>query len=274
MSDFYRFTVLGCGSSPGVPRPNGDWGKCNPDNPKNRRRRASLLVERVSPHGTTRVVIDTGPDFRAQIIDGLAGKTDRHIDAAIYTHPHADHIHGIDDLRSFVLDSKSLMPIYANRLTLNRLYEAFGYCFATPFGSSYPPILKANEIGNTESFTINGAGGPIRFKPMPMVHGDITSLGFRIENVAYCSDVNEFPPETAASLENLDVLLIDALQYRPHPSHFSLDEALEWISRLKPHRAILTHMHVPLDYDEVRALVPENVEPAYDGMVFEVPANH
>lgn len=274
MSDFYRFTVLGCGSSPGVPRPNGDWGKCNPDNPKNRRRRASLLVERVSPHGTTRVVIDTGPDFRAQIIDGLAGKTDRHIDAAIYTHPHADHIHGIDDLRSFVLDSKSLMPIYANRLTLNRLYEAFGYCFATPFGSSYPPILKAHEIGNTESFTINGAGGSIHFKPMPMVHGDITSLGFRIENVAYCSDVNEFPPETATSLENLDVLLIDALQYRPHPSHFSLDEALEWVSRLKPHRAILTHMHVPLDYDEVRALVPENVEPAYDGMVFEVPANH
>ncbi len=273
MSDFYRFTVLGCGSSPGVPRPNGDWGKCNPDNPKNRRRRASLLVERVNTHGTTRVVIDTGPDFRAQIIDGLAGKTDRHIDAAIYTHPHADHIHGIDDLRSFVLDSKSLMPIYANRLTLNRLYEAFGYCFATPFGSSYPPILKANEIGNSESFTINGAGGPIRFKPMPMVHGDITSLGFRIENVAYCSDVNEFPPETSASLEDLDVLLIDALQYRPHPSHFSLDEALEWISRLKPHRAILTHMHVPLDYDEVRALVPENVEPAYDGMVFECAAS-
>ena len=274
MSDFYRFTVLGCGSSPGVPRPNGDWGKCNPLNPKNRRRRASLLVERVSTHGTTRVVIDTGPDFRAQIIDGLAGKTDRHIDAAIYTHPHADHIHGIDDLRSFVLDSKALMPIYANRLTLNRLYEAFGYCFATPFGSSYPPILKAHQIGNSESFTINGAGGSIRFKPMPMVHGDITSLGFRIENVAYCSDVNEFPPETSASLEDLDVLLIDALQYRPHPSHFSLDEALEWVSRLKPHRAILTHMHVPLDYDEVRALVPENVEPAYDGMVFEVPANH
>ncbi|MDM8346758.1 MBL fold metallo-hydrolase [Pseudochrobactrum sp. sp1633] len=274
MSDFYRFTVLGCGSSPGVPRPNGDWGKCDPANPKNRRRRASLMVERVSPDGTTRVVIDTGPDFRAQIIDALEGKADNHLDAAIYTHPHADHIHGIDDLRSFVLDSKKLMPIYANRLTLNRLYEAFGYCFATPYGSSYPPILKAHEIGNTESFTINGAGGAIRFQAMPMVHGDITNLGFRIENVAYCSDVNAFPSETAACLESLDILLIDALQYKPHPSHFSLDEALEWIARLQPQRAVLTHMHVPLDYDVLREVLPAGVEPAYDGMVLEIAARY
>lgn len=270
MSDFYRFTVLGCGSSPGVPRPNGDWGKCNPLNSKNRRRRASMMVERVSSTGTTRVVIDTGPDFRSQIIDGLEGKPERHLDGVVYTHPHADHIHGIDDLRSFVLDSKKLMPVYANRLTLNRLYEAFGYCFATPFGSSYPPILKAHEIGNTGHFTINGAGGAICFQAMPMVHGDITSLGFRIGNVAYCSDVNAFPPETAARLQGLDVLLIDALQYKPHPSHFSLDEALEWIRRLQPRRAILTHMHVPLDYETVRNAMPDHIEPAYDGLVFEL----
>lgn len=269
MSDFYRFTVLGCGSSPGVPRPNGDWGNCNPLNPKNRRRRASLMVERVSSAGTTRVVIDTGPDFRSQIIDGLEGKPDRHLDAVVYTHPHADHIHGIDDLRSFMLDNKKLMPVYANRFTLNRLYEAFGYCFATPYGSSYPPILRAHEITNTEDFSINGAGGAIRFQAMPLVHGDITSLGFRIGNVAYCSDVNAFPPETASSLENLDVLLIDALQYKTHPSHFSLDEALDWIARLKPRHAILTHMHVPLDYDAVRATLPENIKPAYDGLAFE-----
>ena len=270
MADFYRFTVLGCGSSPGVPRPSGDWGACNPANPKNRRRRASLMVERVSKIGTTRVIIDTGPDFRTQMIDALAGKSERHLDAVIYTHPHADHIHGIDDLRSFVLDSKQLMSIYANRLTLNRLFEAFGYCFKTPYGSSYPPILKANEIANDEAFTIDGAGGPIRFQAMPMVHGDITCLGFRIGNVAYCSDVNAFPSETAAQLHGLDVLMIDALQYKTHPSHFSLDEALEWIARLQPSRAILTHMHVPLDYDTVSVAMPAGVEPAYDGMVFEI----
>lgn len=272
MSDFYRFTVLGCGSSPGVPRPNGDWGNCDPANPKNRRRRASLMVERVGKNGTTRVIIDTGPDFRNQMIDALEGKQERHLDAVVYTHPHADHIHGIDDLRSFVLDSKQLMPVYANRLTLNRLFEAFGYCFKTPYGSSYPPILKAHEIANDEAFTVDGAGGSIRFQPMPMVHGDITCLGFRIGNVAYCSDVNAFPDETAAQLHGLDVLMIDALQYKTHPSHFSLDEALEWIQRLQPARAILTHMHVPLDYDIVLAAVPENVEPAFDGMVFEIPA--
>jgi phosphoribosyl 1,2-cyclic phosphate phosphodiesterase len=193
MEEYYRYTVLGCGSSPGVPRPNGDWGQCDSSNPKNRRRRAALMVERVGGYGTTRVVIDTGPDFREQIINGLAGKTERHIDAVVYTHPHADHIHGIDDLRSFVLDSKELIPVYANRLTLNRLFEAFGYCFKTPYGSSYPPILKAHEIANDQVFVVQGAGGDICFQPMPLVHGDIISLGFRIEDVAYCSDVNDFP---------------------------------------------------------------------------------
>lgn len=270
MSNLTRFTVLGCGSSPGVPRPNGDWGSCDPVNPKNRRRRASLMIERVGANGTTRVIIDTGPDFRDQMIDALDGKQERHLDAVVYTHPHADHIHGIDDLRSFVLDSKQLMPVYANRLTLNRLFEAFGYCFKTPYGSSYPPILKEHEITNDQAFIIDGAGGPIRLQPMPMVHGDITCLGFRIGNVAYCSDVNAFPAETAAQLQQLDVLIIDALQYKTHPSHFSLGEALEWIERLKPSRAILTHMHVPLDYDVVRNAMPVGVEPAYDGMVFEV----
>lgn len=271
MSDFYRFTVLGCGSSPGVPRPNGDWGNCDPANPKNRRRRASLLVERVGAHGTTRVMIDTGPDFRTQMIDALEGKTERHLDAVVYTHPHADHIHGIDDLRSFVLDSKKLMPIYANRLTLNRLFEAFGYCFKTPYGSSYPPILQANEIANDEEFIIEGAGGNIRFQPMPMQHGDMTCLGFRVGDVAYCSDVSAFPPETVAQLQALEVLIVDALQYKPHPSHFSLDEALAWVDQLKPRRTLLTHMHVPLDYDVLCATVPENVAPAFDGLVFEIP---
>lgn len=261
-----RLTILGCGSSPGVPRINGDWGACDPQNPKNNRRRASLLVERINPQGQkTVVVIDTGPDFRDQMIDAKVTK----LDAVIYTHAHADHIHGIDDLRTYVNDNQSLMDIYATAVTQARLDESFGYCFVTPEGSSYPPILQANEIDNASAFHIDGEGGAIHFQPLSQHHGDIESLGFRIGDVAYCTDVSAFPPQSPAKLENLDLLIIDALQYRRHASHFSLAEALEWIERLKPKHAILTHMHIPLDYETVRREVPAHVEPAYDGMQIE-----
>lgn len=261
-----RLTILGCGSSPGVPRINGDWGACDPQNPKNNRRRASLLVERIKSSGDkTVVVIDTGPDFRAQMIDANVSQ----LDAVIYTHAHADHIHGIDDLRTYVNDQQNLMNIYATAITQARLNESFGYCFVTPKGSNYPPILKANEIDNHTPFTINGAGGAICFQPLSQQHGDIESLGFRIDNTAYCTDVSAFPDGSPEKLKNLDLLIIDALQYRRHASHFSLDEALEWIERLKPKRAILTHMHIPLDYETVCNQVPDNVEPAYDGMQIE-----
>nr|WP_254799569.1 MBL fold metallo-hydrolase [Falsochrobactrum sp. TDYN1] len=263
-----RFTLLGCGSSPGVPRINGDWGNCDPKNPKNRRRRASLLVERFDESGNnTVVVIDTGPDFRGQMIDA-----DVHsLDAAVYTHPHADHIHGIDDLRTYVVENRRLMDVYANRLTRNRLFEAFGYCFETPPGSNYPPILRMHDIAPEIPFSIDGAGGPIRFAPFSQMHGDIESLGFRIGSVAYCTDVSAFPKESLKHICGAEVLIIDALQYRPHPSHFSLGEALEWIGELTPKRAILTHMHVPLDYETVMRETPDHVEPGYDGLRFEVP---
>ncbi|NTS33955.1 MBL fold metallo-hydrolase [Phyllobacterium sp. BT25] len=267
MPDRLRFTILGCGSSPGVPRINGDWGKCDPVNPKNRRRRASMLVERISENGgVTTVIIDTGPDFRSQMIDFGSGK----LDAVVYTHPHADHIHGLDDLRTFVIDRRDLFDIYADAQTLTRLYDAFGYCFKTPEGSSYPPILRPHEIIHDESFAIEGAGGAIRFLPLPQIHGDIVSLGFRIADIAYCSDVSAFPAATASALAGLDTLVIDALQYRTHPSHFSLEESIEWIDKLKPRRAILTHMHVPLDYETVMRETPDHVEPAFDGLTFEV----
>ncbi|MFC4625192.1 MBL fold metallo-hydrolase [Daeguia caeni] len=263
-----RFTILGCGSSPGVPRINGDWGNCDPSNPKNRRRRTSLLVERFDEAGkSTVVVIDTGPDFRAQMIDAEV----RSLDAVVYTHSHADHIHGIDDLRTYVVENRRLMDVYANRDTRNRLYEAFGYCFETPPGSSYPPILCMHEIAAGTPFSIEGAGGAIRFVPFRQKHGDIESLGFRIGNVAYCTDVSDFPTESPQYARSADVLIIGALQYRRHPSHFSLEQALEWIEALAPKRAILTHMHVPLDYDTVMRETPDHVEPAYDGMRFEIP---
>lgn len=268
MSDLLRLTILGCGSSPGTPRITGDWGACDPANPKNRRRRCAAMLERVSASGgITRVVIDTGPDFREQMIS--AG-VDR-LDAAVYTHPHADHIHGIDDLRGFVMNQRHLMNVYADKPTLQRLIEAFGYCFETPPGSNYPPILKAHPISHEAPFSVDGAGGPLTFQPLPQIHGDILSLGYRIGGLAYCPDVSQFPEETPALIAGADVLVIDALQYRPHPSHFSLEEALGWIERLSPRRAVLTHMHIPLDYETVLRETPDHVEPGFDGMVIEIP---
>ena len=267
MGDRIRLTILGCGSSPGVPRIIGDWGACDPDNPKNRRLRAAALVERIKPDGrVTRVAIDTGPDFRTQMI--IAGATS--LDAVVYTHPHADHIHGIDDLRSYVLAQRKLVDIYADEQTLLRLKEAFGYCFETPPGSNYPPIVLPHLIRHEQAFTISGEGGALTFVPLPQIHGDIRSLGFRVGSIAYCSDVSGFPPETPPLMQDLEVLIIDALQYRPHPSHLSLGEALEWIERLAPRRAVLTHMHTPLDYEAVRRETPDHVDPAYDGMSVEI----
>ena len=267
MAAVMRFTILGCGSSPGVPRITGDWGACNPDNPRNRRRRASLLVERFGEDGSkTTVVIDTGPDFRQQMIDANV----KHLDGVVYTHAHADHIHGIDDLRGFWIEQRQLIDCHADEPTETRLRQGFGYVFERPTDSSYPPICRLNSINAGNAFKISGNGGTVEFLPLAQVHGSSGSLAFRINDFAYCSDVSDFPSETASALTGLDVLVIDALQYHTHPSHFSLDEALYWITHLKPKRAILTHMHTPLDYDEVRTKLPAHVEPAFDGLVIEV----
>jgi phosphoribosyl 1,2-cyclic phosphate phosphodiesterase len=268
MTDRLRLTILGCGSSPGAPRITGDWGKCDPDNPKNRRMRTAALVERIAANSDrTTVVIDTGPDFRQQML--LASV--KRLDAVVYTHPHADHIHGIDDLRGFVHDQHQLIDIHADKATMVRLREAFRYCFETPQGSSYPPIVKAHLIDHARPVVVEGEGGALTLEPLPQVHGDIISLGFRIGGLAYCPDISDFPDATVERLRDLDVLIIDALQYRTHPSHLSLGEALGWIERLVPKHSVLTHMHVPLDYATVMAETPDNVEPAYDGMVIEIP---
>ncbi len=262
-----RFTILGCGSSPGVPRITGDWGDCDPNNPKNRRTRAAFLIEQIGEDGgKTTVVIDTGPDFREQMIRAQVDW----IDAVVYTHAHADHVHGIDDLRAYFFRAHHRIPIHADVPTLQRIREGFGYCLEKPEGSEYPPIVRANIIETPDSeITIEGAGGAITLMPLLQRHGSTHSLGFRIGDLAYCSDVNGFPPETAAKMQGLDTLIIDALQYKTHPSHFSLDEAMEWIERLAPKRAILTHMHIPLDYDRVMAETPDHVVPAYDHLVIE-----
>ncbi len=261
-----RFTVLGCGSSPGVPRINGDWGDCDPNEPRNKRLRTSLLVERIAEDGgKTTVVIDTGPDFRAQML--AANVT--HLDAVLFTHAHADHIHGIDDLRGYWISQRQLINTYADEVTYARLLEGFGYCFRKPEGSNYPPILVNHTIEHYKPFAISGAGGEIVFEPLTQVHGNIHSLGFRIGTFAYCTDISHFPDRTVAALKALDMLIIDALQHTPHPSHISLAEALNWIEKLAPKHALLTHMHTPLDYLTVSRETPDHVLPAYDGLVVE-----
>ncbi len=267
MADRLRLTILGCGSSPGVPRINGDWGACDPANPRNRRRRSAAMVERIAATGAvTRVVIDTGPDFRAQMVDAGVER----LDGVVYTHPHADHIHGIDDIRGFHLVQRQLIPVFADQPTMTRLLQSFTYCFETPEGSSYPPILAPNLIDHATTFGVDGPAGPIAFQPLPVQHGDIVALGFRIGGLAYIPDVSGIPGPTAALLGGLDLLVIDALQPRPHPSHFSIGQALEWIAHLKPREAVLTHMHIPLDYDAVERSTPDHVHAAHDGMEREL----
>ncbi|MET3601992.1 MBL fold metallo-hydrolase [Martelella mangrovi] len=262
-----RFTILGCSSSPGVPRINGDWGACDPQNPKNRRSRTAFLVEQIAPDGgVTTVVIDTGPDFREQMVRAGVSR----IDAVLFTHAHADHIHGIDDIRGYFHAQHRRIPVYADERTMERILEGFAYCLETPKGSAYPPIAHANVITDFDRpVTIDGPGGKMRFMPHRQQHGEIISLGYRLGDVAYCTDVSDFPADSVEKLRNLDLLVIDSLQYRPHPSHLSLDQALSWVDYLGARRAILTHMHIPLDYETVLHETPDHVEPAYDGLSVE-----
>ena len=255
-------TILGSGSSAGVPRPALGWGACNPDNPKNRRLRCSLLAEKQSGAGITRVLIDTSPDLREQL---LATDVD-HLDAVFLTHEHADQTHGIDDLRSVVLHQRSRIPVYLNQATADHILLRFSYCFVAPPGSDYPPILTNHAIEAGESRTIAGKGGDLTLSAFLCQHGNIPALGYRIGDAAYTPDVNDIPRESFAALDNLELWIIDALRYKPHPSHFSLDDALGWIERFKPRRAVLTNMHADLDYDEVSAKLPANVIAGYDGI--------
>ena len=263
MSTRLRFHILGCGSSGGVPRIGGHWGACDPTNPKNRRRRCSMLVERETDQGITRALIDTSPDMREQLIDAGVGA----LDGVIYTHSHADHVHGLDDLRMVVFNMRERVNVWADQATCDALLDRFGYVFIQPEGSSYPPILNLNLLDGP--VTITGAGGDITFTPFEVEHGRIDALGFRINDLVYLPDVSAMNDPAWDVVSGADCWVLDALRRDPHPTHSHLEQSLEWIRRSGVPNAVLTNMHIDLDYETVLAETPDHIKPAFDGMVIE-----
>lgn len=258
-------TILGCGSSGGVPRVAQGWGACDPNNPRNRRRRCSVLLEQIEADGLTQVLVDCSPDLREQLLDANVAR----LDGVLVTHSHADHAHGMDDLRPIFMAMRRRVDVHMDETTADILRRRFSYLFETPKGSLYPPILTERRLSHGQPCAIDGPGGAIVSTPFELEHGEIKALGLRIGGLAYTPDVNAIDAESARFLEGLDVWVIDALRYKPHPSHFSLDEALAWIERMRPRRAVVTNLHTDMDYEDLRRRLPENVEPAYDGMRVE-----
>ncbi len=255
-----RVTILGCGGSSGVPLVGNFWGDCDPGEPRNRRRRVSILIDQ----GETRVLVDTSPDLREQLLDA---RVDR-LSAVVLTHAHADHLHGIDDLRSINYLTRAPLPLYGAPATLEEVERRFGYALKPlpPSGEYYRPALVPVPIDG-ERFTI----GAIAFRCFDQDHGiGGTTLGLRFGDVAYSTDVVRLPPAAFAALEGTDTWIVDCLRYAPHPTHAHFDLTMEWIARVKPRRAILTHMGHQMDYRGLMARCPPGVEPAYDGMVIEV----
>jgi len=257
-----RVTILGCGGSNGVPvlggaDGRGDWGRCDPANPKNRRRRVGIVVE----EGATRLLLDTSPDLREQLLD--AG-IDR-LSAVLYTHEHADHSHGLHELRRLAKLADKRIDVYADPHTLALLTQRFAYAFVQSAASSYPPILDGHAL--SARFAIGG----LDIRPFEQDHGmGMKSIGYRIGSMAYSTDVHKLDEAAFAVLAGVDLWIVDCLREAPHPTHSHLAQTLEWIARVRPKRAILTHMDESTDYEALREKCPPGVEPAYDGMVIEV----
>jgi phosphoribosyl 1,2-cyclic phosphate phosphodiesterase len=254
-----RVTVLGCGPSTGVPVIGGNWGRCDPGDRRNRRRRVSVLVE----VGSVVILIDTSPDLREQLLD--AGVT--RIDAVVLTHAHADHLHGIDDLRSVNRLMRSTISLYADGQTLAEIGRRFGYVLkpVEEAGRFYKPTLTPHEI--VGPFEIRG----IPVVPFAQDHGFSTTLGVRIGGMAYSTDVTELDDNAFRAVEGVELWIVDCLRREPHPTHSDLAKTLSWIARVQPRRAVLTHMDQSLDYRELSAELPSGVEPGYDGLVVELP---
>lgn len=269
MTDVYRATLLGCGSSGGVPRLGADgWGACDPANPKNARTRCSLLLRKTTPAGETAALVDTSPDLRAQLLRENVTA----LDGVLLSHEHADQLHGIDDLRLVFHVERKRVQVYAAADTAGTVQGRFSYCFVQKPDSGYPPIADLHVLDEPfAQFDISGAGGPLPVLPFWVQHGAIRAVGYRLGPVAYTSDVNALDDAAFAALDGVGLWIVDALRYRPHVSHAHVDLALEWIAKVKPKRAILTNLHIDLDYETLRRELPDGVEPAFDGMTVEVP---
>jgi phosphoribosyl 1,2-cyclic phosphate phosphodiesterase len=254
-----RVTVLGCGASTGVPAIGPDWGRCDPVDPRNRRRRASVLVE----IGAVAILIDTSPDLREQLLDADVAR----LDAVLLTHAHADHLHGIDDLRSVNRLMQSAIPLYADAQTLAEVGRRFDYVLkpVEEPGRYHKPTLVPHEIAGP--FELHG----IPITPFMQDHGFSTTLGIRIGGMAYSTDVAELDDNAFAAIAGIELWIVDCLRREPHPTHSHLAKTLSWIARVGPRRAVLTHMDQSLDYCEVSAELPQGVEPGQDGLVIELP---
>jgi phosphoribosyl 1,2-cyclic phosphate phosphodiesterase len=262
-----RITILGCGSSGGVPRVGQGWGACDPANSKNRRRRCSLLVEQRAASGAeTIVLVDTSPDLREQLLDAGVNR----LDGILMTHSHADHTHGIDDVRPLIIAMRRRIDVHMDSATSAIVRTSFAYIFESPPGSLYPPLLNERRLTSGARCQIEGPGGVVEALPFRLEHGDIDALGFRFGDVAYTPDLSAIPSESIDAVRGLDLWIIDALRYRRHPSHLSLAESLELVAQFKPRRAILTNLHTDLDYGRLRDELPDTVMPAFDGLQLEI----
>ncbi|WP_207478634.1 MBL fold metallo-hydrolase [Arenibaculum pallidiluteum] len=255
-----QVTVLGCGSSGGVPLVGGDWGACDPSEPRNRRMRPSILIE----ENGFAVLVDTGPDLREQLLRAGVGR----LDAVLYTHWHADHTHGIDDLRNICVRMGRAIDVYGDAETMESLGQRFSYAFR-PLDAGqgiYRPALVPHVI--ERPFEL----GPLNVVPFVQDHGWARSLGFRIGRFAYSTDVVRLDEAAFAALEGIDTWIVDCVRIAPpHPVHAHLPVTLSWIERVRPRRAYLTHMNQAMDYRAVLAQLPPGVEPAHDGLVLDIP---
>ena len=253
-----KFIILGCGSSMGVPRPDGYFGNCDPKNKKNYRTRCSALIKTNKEN----VLIDTSPDLREQLLRNKINK----IDKVFYSHMHADQTHGINDLRSFFINSKKPVEVFADHITSKHLNDSFSYCFKS-YSKEYPATLKLNKINDQSNLFINSITKKIKIKPIVVQHGKVKSICYIInKKLAYISDVSEIYKKDLKYFKNLKYLIIDCLWYDFHPSHFNLKKSLEFINQIGPKKAILTNLSPILDYKELKKLIPNNVIPAHDGL--------